>query len=64
MCLVLAMLSAMRNEEDLCQQPNHRMHPLKGRGRGYWSARISRNWRITFRFQNNEAVDIDLMDYH
>jgi len=58
------MLSAVRNEEDLRQQPYHRVHPLKGGLRGYWSARISRNWRIIFRCQNNEVVDIDLVDYH
>ena len=61
---VLTMLSTARNEEDLRKQPYHRVHPLKGDLRGYWSARISRNWRIIFRFRNNEAVGIDLVDYH
>ena len=58
------MLSAVRNEEDLRKQPHHRLHPLKGNLRGYWSVRISRNWRIIFRLKGGEAVDIDLVDYH
>lgn len=41
-----------------------RLHPLRGNRRGQWSVRVSGNWRIVFRFQNGEAVDIDLIDYH
>ena len=32
--------------------------------RGMWSVRVSGNWRIVFRFQDGEAVDINLIDYH
>ena len=41
-----------------------RIHPLRGNRRGQWSGRVSGNWRIVFRFQDGEAVDIDLIDYH
>ena len=41
-----------------------RIHPLRGNRRGQWSVRVSGNWRIVFRFQDSEAVDIDLIDYH
>ena len=41
-----------------------RIHPLRGNRRGQWSGRVSGNWRIVFRFENGEAVDIDLIDYH
>ena len=44
--------------------PSFRLHPLKGQRSGQWSMRVSENWRIVFRFQNGEAVDIDLIDYH
>ena len=40
------------------------LHQLTGNRRGTWSVRVSGNWRLTFRFENNEAVDIDLEDYH
>ena len=31
---------------------------------GVWSVRVSGNWRITFRFADGEAVDINFEDYH
>ena len=31
---------------------------------GLWSIRVSGNWRVIFRFEDNEAVDVDLVDYH
>jgi proteic killer suppression protein len=45
-------------------RPGHRLHQLSGNRRGTWSVRVSGNWRITFRFHSEEAVDIDLEDYH
>ena len=38
--------------------------PLKGERRGLWSVRVSGNWRVVFRFEGMEAVDVDLIDYH
>ena len=32
--------------------------------RGYWSISISANWRIIFRFEDGDAYDVDLVDYH
>ena len=35
------------------------------RGRaGQWSVRVSGNWRVVFRFEEGEVVDVDLVDYH
>ena len=31
---------------------------------GLWSIRVSGNWRVVFQFEDNEAVDVDLVDYH
>ena len=45
-------------------RPANRLHQLKGNRRGVWSIRVSGNWRITFRFLDGDAVDIDLEDYH
>ena len=44
--------------------PGLRLHQLTGDRRGTWSVRVSGNWRLTFRFEGREAVDIDLEDYH
>ena len=44
--------------------PGFRLHPLKGNRAGQWSVRVSGNWRVVFRFEDGEAVDVDLIDYH
>lgn len=44
--------------------PGYRLHALKGDRKGYWSVTISGNWRIIFRFDDGNAFDIDLVDYH
>ena len=44
--------------------PGFRLHPLKGDRAGQWSVRVSGNWRVVFRFENAEVVDVDLIDYH
>ena len=31
---------------------------------GLWSIRVSENWHMVFRFEDNEAVDVDLVDFH
>ncbi len=61
--LVLADLDAARKPSDL-GLPGYRLHPLKGDRRGYWSIRVSANWRIVFRFEGSDAHDVDLVDYH
>ena len=43
--------------------PGFRLHPLKGDRAGQWSVRVSGNWRVVFRFEDGEAVDVDLIDY-
>ena len=44
--------------------PGYRLHPLKGELKGYWSISISGNWRLIFRFEDGDAYDVDLVDYH
>jgi proteic killer suppression protein len=44
--------------------PGWRLHPLKGDLAGCWSVSIGANWRIIFRFDQGEATDVDLVDYH
>ena len=44
--------------------PGFRLHPLKGDRAGQWSVRVSGNWRVVFRFEDGEAVDVDLIGYH
>ena len=60
------MLFALQDAESPwdMDKPGWRLHPLSGNRRGMWSVRVSANWRIVFRFEDGEAVDIDLIDYH
>jgi proteic killer suppression protein len=52
--------------DDLKRFPGWRLHQLKGDLAGRWSLSVSGNWRLTFRYSGfeNEATDIDLIDYH
>lgn len=42
----------------------HRLHQLSGDRSGTWSIRVTRNWRITFRFEGSDVHDINYEDYH
>jgi len=44
--------------------PGHRLHPLKGDLKGFWAVTVRAHWRIIWRFQGEDAVDVDLIDYH
>ena len=44
--------------------PGFRLHPLKGELTGHHAVRVSANWRVTFRFEEGQAVDVDHVDYH
>jgi len=44
--------------------PRHRLHPLKGEWKGFWSVTVRANWRIVFRFEETDAFDVELIDYH
>jgi proteic killer suppression protein len=44
--------------------PGYRLHPLKGQLRGFWSVTERANWRIIFRFEQEDAFDVELIDYH
>ena len=44
--------------------PGFRLHPLKGRMKGLYAVSVSANWRVTFRFKDGHAVDVDYLDYH
>lgn len=44
--------------------PGYYLHPLKGDRKGGWAMTVSGNWRITFRFESEDAVDVNLEDYH
>lgn len=44
--------------------PGFRLHPLRGALKGYFAVAVSGNWRVTFRFVEGDAVEVDYVDYH
>ena len=44
--------------------PGYRLHRLKGELKGFWSVTVRANWRIIFRFDETDALDVELIDYH
>ena len=60
---ILARLDAAAAPEDL-NLPGFRLHPLTGDRAGYWAVTVQANWRITFRFKDGDAFDLDYLDYH
>jgi proteic killer suppression protein len=44
--------------------PGFDLHELKGKRKGVWSVTVRANWRLTFRFKDGDASDVDLEDYH
>jgi len=60
---ILFVLSRARKPEDM-DLPGFHLHPLKGDRKGLWAVTVRVNWRVTFRFEEGEACDVDLVDYH
>ncbi len=44
--------------------PGFQLHRLKGGMTGRFAVSVSGNWRVTFRFEDGHAVEIDYLDYH
>ena len=61
--LILGRLHAATSPQDM-DLPGLHLHQLKGMSRGRWSVRVSGNWRLTFKFDGPDAVEVDYEDYH
>ena len=60
---ILALLDRADSPEVL-DLPGFRLHPLRGELRGFWAVTVRANWRIIWRFEESDATDVDLIDYH
>lgn len=60
---ILSALDVAQAPEDLAI-PSFRTHPLKGDLTGKWSIWVNGNWRVTFRFVDNDVELVDYQDYH
>ena len=50
--------------EQLALPPSNRLEALAGNLKGFWSIRINQQWRIVFRWNNGDAFDVKITDYH
>jgi toxin HigB-1 len=60
----LLYLNSVRTLRDLLQPPGNKLEALKGNRRGQHSIRINDQWRICFRWQDGNAFDVEIVDYH
>jgi proteic killer suppression protein len=60
---ILSGLEAANGPEDMAL-PLFRFHSLTGDRRGTYAVTVKANWRVTFRFHDRAARDVNLEDYH
>ena len=61
--LQLAVLNEAERPEAM-NLPGWRLHSLAGELEGHWAVKVSGNWRLTFLFEERDAVLVDYQDYH
>ena len=60
----LTQLDAATTINDLRFPPSNHLEALKDDRKGQWSVRINNQWRLCFRFENGDAFDVEIVDYH
>lgn len=61
--MILDRLDASVSPGDM-NLPGLSFHRLTGESRGRYAVKVSQNWRITFGWRGQDAIDIDFEDYH
>ena len=60
----LLQIHAAVSINDLRIPPGNRLHDLKDDRKGQWSISINDQWRICFKWHENNAYDVEIVDYH
>ncbi|MBI4006368.1 MAG: type II toxin-antitoxin system RelE/ParE family toxin [Gammaproteobacteria bacterium] len=60
----LMYLHQAKHLHDLRSPPGNRLEALEGDRKGQYSIRINDQWRICFRWINDDAFDVEIIDYH
>ena len=60
----LRMLNNSQNIGDLTIPPSNRLEKLSGNLKDFHSIRINDQWRIIFKWENNHASEVAIIDYH
>ena len=61
--MILTLLDNAVNVQDM-NFPGSDLHPLKGDLAEFWLVKVNGNYRLIFRFENENAYDVDYVDYH
>ncbi|MEE6158260.1 type II toxin-antitoxin system RelE/ParE family toxin [Olsenella sp. YH-ols2221] len=60
----LQILDAACTLDDLKIPPGNRLEALAGDRKGQYSIRVNRQWRLCFKWSNDEAKEVEFVDYH
>lgn len=60
----LRMLNNSSDIKDLMIPPSNRLEKLKGGLKDFYSIRVNEQWRIIFQWNNGNAFQVELIDYH
>ena len=60
----LRMINNSQNINDLRIPPANHLEKLSGNLNGFYSIRINKQWRIVFRWENDSASEVEIIDYH
>jgi len=61
---LLAILDAATHLNDISPLKSTGLHRLSGDRKGQWAMTINGPWRLCFRFQDGDAWDVEIVDYH
>ena len=61
--LILTRLDSIKSADEM-NQAGYDFHQLKGDLKGFYAVKVSGNWRIIFRFDGENVIDVDYLDYH
>ena len=60
----LQLINRARDLNDLRVPPGNRLEALTGQWSGFHSIRINQQWRVVFRWEDGDAFDVEITDYH
>lgn len=58
------MINNAQDINDLRIPPSNKLEKLKGKYKDFWSIRINKQWRIIFQWKENDAYEVQIIDYH
>lgn len=58
------MINNAQDITDLRSPPGNKLEKLKGDLKDFWSIRVNNQWRIIFMWEDNDAYEVQVIDYH